>query len=356
MRKLFVFQQDDSPYALELRAARKRITDKTWETNLTDLSVELLENLDTEVVVSCGLPKAWYYTLKGMNLVSVTLDKVETYFDYADIVIDHLSNDVRREFTGLEYSVIRNRDFDIGAIVNIVQKLSWDSAFFGFNIAFLMCMSLTENICMRIEKFIRRENIRLVEYLCNCHNASTVKTAEKNLYQFKDIRLTFHKYLTKKNGEVLPDGFSYRQANEGDVEALRGISDSLYKDSRYWFDGGFEQAKIIDFYGDWVAKSVRGLFDHECWAIFSEYRPVAFCTIRYNKEKTASIGLFGLASNYQGRGLGKQLLSHVFNTLLSRGVEEVSVVTQGRNYAAQNLYQSMNFRTKRTQLWYHKWI
>ena len=356
MRKLFVFQNIESPYARELKAARERVNDKTGDTNLKDFSVKLLEDLDIEVVVSCGLPKAWYYTLRGMNLISVTIDKVENYFDYADIVIDHLSNDIRREFAGLEYSVIRNRDFDIGEVVNIVQKLQWDSEFFGFNIAYLVCMNLTENVCARIEKFIRRENIRLVEYLCNCHNARTVKIAENNLYRFVDIRLTFHKYLSEKQDQALAEGLSFRHANEGDVEALRGISVSLYKDSRYWFDGGFGQDKLIDFYGDWVAKSARGLFDHECWAIFSGDLPVAFCTIRYNNEETASIGLFGVAQNYQCRGLGKKLLSHVFNALLSRGVEEVSVVTQGRNYASQNLYQSVGFRTKRTQLWYHKWI
>jgi hypothetical protein len=33
----------------------------------------------------------------------------------------------------------------------------------------------------------------------------------------------------------------------------------------------------------------------------------------------------------------------------------VLVVTQGRNYAAQRLYQRNQFRTCEVQLWYHKW-
>jgi ribosomal protein S18 acetylase RimI-like enzyme len=34
----------------------------------------------------------------------------------------------------------------------------------------------------------------------------------------------------------------------------------------------------------------------------------------------------------------------------------VSVVTQGRNVAAQRLYQRAGFVTASTQLWYHRWL
>jgi ribosomal protein S18 acetylase RimI-like enzyme len=38
------------------------------------------------------------------------------------------------------------------------------------------------------------------------------------------------------------------------------------------------------------------------------------------------------------------------------GVQRVSVVTQGRNVAAQKLYQSCGFTTCSVQLWYHWWL
>jgi hypothetical protein len=34
----------------------------------------------------------------------------------------------------------------------------------------------------------------------------------------------------------------------------------------------------------------------------------------------------------------------------------VQVITQGRNYAAQRLYQRAGFVTRKTELWYHKWF
>jgi ribosomal protein S18 acetylase RimI-like enzyme len=37
-------------------------------------------------------------------------------------------------------------------------------------------------------------------------------------------------------------------------------------------------------------------------------------------------------------------------------VDTVTVVTQGRNIAAQALYQRRGFITQSQQLWYHKWF
>jgi dTDP-4-amino-4,6-dideoxy-D-galactose acyltransferase len=37
------------------------------------------------------------------------------------------------------------------------------------------------------------------------------------------------------------------------------------------------------------------------------------------------------------------------------GCDRVQVVTQGRNLAAQRLYQRAGFLTADLKLWYHKW-
>jgi hypothetical protein len=38
-----------------------------------------------------------------------------------------------------------------------------------------------------------------------------------------------------------------------------------------------------------------------------------------------------------------------------QGAKETTVVTQGRNVAAQRLYQQCGFITKTVQFWFHKW-
>ena len=119
---------------------------------------------------------------------------------------------------------------------------------------------------------------------------------------------------------------------------------------------GFDLNKINSFYSEWIQKAVTGTFDDECYCYFEDDKPLGFCTIRYNQNNSVSIGLFGVGSNYTGKGIGKSLLRYVISEMKLKGIMDVKVVTQGRNYSAQNLYQSVGFKTFTTELWYHKWV
>ena len=46
----------------------------------------------------------------------------------------------------------------------------------------------------------------------------------------------------------------------------------------------------------------------------------------------------------------------VIEELYKDGITYIDVVTQGRNYSAQRLYQRCGFITQSTELWYHKWL
>jgi len=356
MKKLFVLQDGSGVYREELDTAFQKISADSLSLDIKDLSADFLTKNGAEVVLSNGLPKEWYFTLKGLNIVTITFGDLNAYKDLADIVIDSMNNDSRRYFAGNEASVIKNKDFDIKDVANLVRKLDWDSEYFGFNVAFISCMHLTDNIFSTIEKFVKRNNIKLLEYLCNCHDSRSVKVAEKNLFHFADMRLTFCRQLKEKENTKLPEEVSFARAEKVDIPELRGISEDIYKDSRYFFDEGFEKAKAKEFFQGWVEKGVLGKYDDECWCLYDGKKPFAFCTIKYGKNESASIGLVGMDRTKHGKGFGKKLLHMVFDILFDREIKEVTVVTQGRNYAAQNLYQSVGFRTKMTQLWYHKWI
>jgi len=217
-------------------------------------------------------------------------------------------------------------------------------------------MHLTDTIWSRIERFINSENIRLVEYLCNCHDTRSVQVAEDKGFRFTDIRLAFIRKLYGDEADSLPDNIHFGRATEADIPVLKGIASGLYEDSRYYFDPHFEPSIINEFYRGWVAKGVRGQYDDECWCLYEGDHPFAFCTVRYLKERAANIGLVGIEHNHLNGGHGRRLMLSVFDHLYDCDVRKVLVVTQGRNYAAQNLYQSVDFRTKVTQLWYHKWM
>jgi ribosomal protein S18 acetylase RimI-like enzyme len=68
------------------------------------------------------------------------------------------------------------------------------------------------------------------------------------------------------------------------------------------------------------------------------------------------IGLVGVHSKYSGKGLGKAVLENSLMKLKDIGINKVSVITQGRNYPAQRLYQRVGFLIEKSQVYYHLWI
>ena len=149
---------------------------------------------------------------------------------------------------------------------------------------------------------------------------------------------------------------NFRKAKKNEINIIQNISRSLYKDSRYYFDHNFNRKRVQDFYDQWIQKAIYGTFDDVCFVLTEKNIPVSYCTIRYLNKEHAVIGLFGVSTKYTGKGYGKKLINNILIYLNNQGYKKVLVVTQGRNYKAQRLYQSAGFMTNSTELWYHKWI
>lgn len=358
MKKLFVFQTSgNKDYRRELLCAFKKCKNNCSKIPLNKVSADYLIKNSIEVLISSGLPKEWYFILKGLNIVTITIGEMDKYYDFADIVIDYKSRNNYRYFTGPAYSICGNPGMEFEEITDLITKMDWDSDFWGFPVAYLSSRYLTENIMHRIEKAVKREEFRLIEYLCNCHDNRSVEIAERNNFHFTDIRLSFEKRIEEGFEYDLPDGITFSEAKEKDIPMLKEISKDLYQDSRYFFDENFDRNKVQRFYQLWIKRAVLGEYDDVCFCLYEKGLPLGFCSIKYNvPSKSASIGLFGLARRYQGRGLGKVLLFMVFSQLRKKNIVRIDVVTQGRNYAAQRLYQKAGFLTKATELWYHKWL
>jgi len=50
------------------------------------------------------------------------------------------------------------------------------------------------------------------------------------------------------------------------------------------------------------------------------------------------------------------MIGQSLELLRQEGITHAEVVTQGRNYGAQRMYQRCGFVTRTTELWYHKWF
>ena len=79
------------------------------------------------------------------------------------------------------------------------------------------------------------------------------------------------------------------------------------------------------------------------YVLLNKHTHIGCCSISYNSDNKASIGLFGIDPNSSGRGFGAILIHKVLSEMHKNDVKSVSVVTQGRNYLAQKLYQRAGF-------------
>lgn len=322
--------------------------------------------------------------LKGLNLVQIVIGMNYESEDVADIIIDPLISKSEKHFVGSKYllpSVVKNipigsiaklmkvnstslqdeinyneAETDLLYIVKLCQKLEWDSNFFGVNVGYISCLRLTPNIEKYIKNFVRKEKIDLLEYLCNCHDKESVSIAEINNYSFVDIRITFERILDNKIIVEESNEFSFRNGEEKDIEKLREIAKGIYKYSRYYYDTNFDRDKVFEFFSGWVEKAILGQFDDYAYVLCHDAEPVGFCTITEHSFDAARIGLIGIDPAFTGNRLAQYLLNMSMLTLQQKGIKYMDVVTQGRNYAAQRLYQKCGFITKMTELWYHKWF
>ena len=356
MNVLFVFDKNlrNSNYFFELNKFYKwyKLNNKVLKIDKDNLEKNFLIENKVNMLLTNEISRSDYKLLTKNRIVNITIGKE----NFSDINIDYKNNDMNNFFYNYRFSLSDNdSNFKLLNIMKLVEKLDWDSKFFGLKIATITTQFLRNNIMSYIKNFVKKNSIDLLYYKCNCHDRESILIAEKNNFNFVDIRIEFEKKILKKEN-IESNNYSFLLATKKNTSQIKRLASGIYRNSRYYFDENFKTSKVNEFYNNWIEKAIRGEFDDECHCLFDGKTIIGFCTVKYNHDLTASIGLFGISKSYQSKGLAKLLLQHISNLMHDKSVKKLRVVTQGRNYKAQRIYQKTGFLTKKTELWYHKWI
>jgi dTDP-4-amino-4,6-dideoxy-D-galactose acyltransferase len=235
------------------------------------------------------------------------------------------------------------------------QTLEWDSEFFGRRIARVAAKRLDADGWQAVKEFCRDQSVECLYFLCDSADQTSIRVAEQAGFDFVDIRLTLERRqdpvvdTCRSVGEVL------RLACLEDVATLRAIAGVSHRDTRFHVDRHFPPERCDELYRTWIAKSCQGYAD-AVWVAGPEGRPTGYITCHIDAPDRGRIGLFAVATEAQGKGLGHQLVEAALSWLARQGVARVTVVTQGRNTPAQRVYQRAGFRTHQVELWYHRWF
>lgn len=190
-----------------------------------------------------------------------------------------------------------------------------------------------------------------VHWLVGSDDDPRVRLAEGAGFHLVDQRMT----LEWRDGASVDPVSGVRNASSDDVPELVAIARSAYRLSRFYSDGNYPLERCDDLYEAWLRR---------CWREAPEHLLVApagtgiggFIACRRDaRASEGRIELLGTAAEHRGEGLASALVRAAQQRLVAAGARGIRVVTQGRNVAAQRLYQAAGFRTVALELWYHAW-
>jgi len=233
----------------------------------------------------------------------------------------------------------------------LCRYLEWDSDFFGCRIASLQPTRLDAASARIALDWCATREIECLYFLSELEPQS-VAAAEAHGFRLVDVRMTLETRLASP-GSAAPAAVRVVQPN--DVPALRAIARASHRDTRFYSDTRFDRSRCDALYETWIERSCHGYAD-EVLIVDVDGRAAGYISCHASASGEGQIGLVGVDAAVRGRGIGRALLDAALSWFGGRQIAHVTVVTQGRNYAAQRLYQRSGFVTGSVQLWYHRWF
>jgi dTDP-4-amino-4,6-dideoxy-D-galactose acyltransferase len=239
------------------------------------------------------------------------------------------------------------------------ELLSWDTEFFGRRIGRVQADQLDAEQASEIDQWCRRNAIEGLYFLAGAEDLVTIQVAESHGFRLVDIRVTFERELVITVEAPPPVPVSDRRIRAfepGDLPALRAMAREAHTDARFFSDPEFSRQKAEDLYEAWITLECQGRAQQVLVAAPEANQPIGYISCHLDSPGGAgTIGLAAVSGGFRGRGVGKSLVEAGLDWFMAQGLRQVTVVTQGKNLAAQRLYQRSGFLTADMQLWYHKW-
>jgi dTDP-4-amino-4,6-dideoxy-D-galactose acyltransferase len=214
-------------------------------------------------------------------------------------------------------------------------------------------------MCQMLEEWTRSEQIEVLYFLTRADCISSIQAAQEFGFRLTDIRMTLgitQSCRTLTSSCTQPDQLLIRPAVSGDLPALEAIARRSHRDSRFFADPRFPRSKAEDLYATWIRLECGGKANLVMVATTHDEAPVGYVSCHLDSVSgSGQIGLFAVHESARGKGVGAKLLHATLDWFWKNGAKQLSVVTQGRNIAAQRLYQRCGFSTKDVQLWFHYW-
>jgi len=233
------------------------------------------------------------------------------------------------------------------------EILDWDSHFFGFKIArsnnpIIESVSEINDLL----KDANQENIKLIYFIVDEQNHAInewLSSIDKPVTTNLTFKLNPNDVKSKSHVGV-------EVYNQTSIEKeLFELAIQAGHDSRYKLDQRFRKGEFERLYQLWITNSVNHSIADYTFVYRANGLVKGFVTLKITGQ-TGTIGLIAVDESTRGLGIGKMLLSQVFQTLAELKAEQCLVATQKDNIGAVKFYESFGFSIFKSEVFYHIWL
>lgn len=149
-----------------------------------------------------------------------------------------------------------------------------------------------------------------------------------------------------------PEPTACEVASEADIGELQTLFGNAFPTSRFR-SPYFSTEENCRFYQTWIAKAVRGEFDHLCLIARSTSGQIkGGISLRANGNQVR-VGLLAVSPLFQGQGIARQLLTAAICWAKLQQASQLWIATQISNLPAINLYQKLGAKIHNTAYWFY---
>lgn len=226
-----------------------------------------------------------------------------------------------------------------------INKLDWDSNFFGYTIGRI---DIESPKTFDFSKFKEDSAAYKLVYLF------ADQKIESSKVQLVDTKLTFSKQLQHSNF-VETNEVSIFKKDKDDFEKIEKLALQSGKYSRFKIDSNFMNNEFELLYKKWIRNSIYEEKALEV-AIFKDKEEIlGFLTLEKKSDSLCDISLVAVDQYARGKKIGTKLINFAISQGVQKGFKDIQVVTQLENLPAKNLYEKCGFQISKTEYIYHYW-
>lgn len=240
--------------------------------------------------------------------------------------------------------------------MSLFRLLEWDTDFFGFPVASIVPVRLTEVELDHTLASMRKAGVRLAYWASDPGDGESQRAALSCGGFLADRKVTYIVDVGKFPRPVDRAGLAIGKYTDPIPTAeMEELALQAGSHSRFKVDPRMPAGKFADLYRLWIRNSVRGKIAAAVIVARREGRIVGMVTVG-EKNGRGDIGLIAVDAGMRGMNVGASLVAAAVDWARARGFERAQVVSQGENDAACRFYERCGYSVDKVEILYHFWI